>query len=268
MNRASRWFTALGVPVALALAVGLGGCSGRDGADGLPTEVDVVALGTSNVAGWGVGDDPGSSFDPESAYPGVYARLLAEERGVSTRLHAWYPDQLGNEIRTLPEWNEILSSDEQMRTDLREAEVVILEIGAHTIFAECGLWWGNVDCLTRVCATMPPQYDWLLGEVRSLVDDDAVVMAINQGILPRVGASLWQREDWPEVRAASFDVWWGGIAAAAAEHGAILVDTVTGFNGPDADQDLFDGLLQADGLHFNDAGHLASAQYLLERDGI
>src|SRR4030042_1674971 len=43
---------------------------------------DVVALGDSLVAGWGV--RPDQPYTPEEAFPGVYARSLAEELGIET----------------------------------------------------------------------------------------------------------------------------------------------------------------------------------------
>ena len=88
---------------------------------------DVVALGDSLVAGYGVRDD--EAYTPEEAIPGVYAGSLGEELGVETVFHSYFPGQLSNEVRTVAEWNRVLAEDEEIRANPRGAEVVIVRLG-------------------------------------------------------------------------------------------------------------------------------------------
>ncbi len=150
---------------------------------------DVVALGDSLVAGWGVLS--ASSYSPEEAFPGVYARLLAEQLGIETALHSYYPSQSFADVRTVAEWNQELATDEEMRADLQGAEVVLVWLGYHNIvpalvFGSCGIEWEPLKaCLEEATATMPADFDELLGTIRSLVPEGAIVMIGNQAIAPQ-----------------------------------------------------------------------------------
>lgn len=242
------------------------GCSGSsDGVayDELPAVVDVVAFGGSNVAGYGLGGP--LTFDPEQAYPAVYAGLLAEAAGVETQLHPHHTLEVTPWVyRSLTTWNELLASDEQIRADLASAEVVIIEIGIHTILSECADFphWTK-DCLVDVAASMPDEYEELFGTVDDLVADDTIVMALNQGV-PRPVGEFWRDDpDWPAMKAEAFEVWWGGLDTAAEAHEATVIDTAHTYEsgiGPE--------YTQSDGVHFNSEGHRLVADLLLEADGI
>lgn len=248
----------------------LSGCSDsedRAANEQLPAEVDVVALGGSNVAGYGLA----SPFDPEQAYPAVYARSLAEQADVETRHHRHHTlEHQPWRLRSLATWNELVATDEQMRADLSAAEVVIIEIGVHTILLECGDYqsWTK-DCLVDVAATMPDDYEQLFGTVDELVADGTIVMALNQG-LPRPTSEHWRdHRDWPAMKADAFEVWWGGLDSAADAHDAIVIDTAHMFGEGDPDEfGMGPEYTQPDGAHFNPKGHRAWADLLLEADGI
>ena len=252
--------------VCSAIAAGLvTGCSDSgDGAvdDALPAVVDVVALGGSNVGGLGIGG-------ADEAYPATYARSLGAEAGVETRLTAHHTLETMR-IRTLSAWNDLLRADEQLRSDLEAAEVVIVEIGIQTILIECGVTTGwTAECLKDVASTMSGEYEELFGAIEELVADGTVVMAFNQG-LPRPAGRLWRdHPDWPEMKVGAFEVWWDGLDAAASAHNASVIDTARMFGDGDPDEfGIGPEYTQQDEIHLNPVGHRLWADLLLEADGI
>ena len=235
---------------------------------------DVVALGDSLVAGYGVRDD--EAYTPEEAFPGVYARSLGEQLGVETALHSYFPSQTWNDVRTVAEWNEVLASDEEMQADLRGAEVVIVWLGYHNIipallFGDCGgIGWPDPlrTCLQEATETMPADFDRLLGAVETLVPEGAVVMIGNQGVASLQVEDWGSQPFWPELKAVAFDGWWEGIETAAAAHGAIMVHSVEALNGPDANQMPPPEFVLPDELHMTAAGHRFLADLFLAADGL
>ena len=234
---------------------------------------DVVALGDSLVAGWGVRSD--EAYTPEEAFPGVYAQSLGEELGVETVLHPYFSDMLSNEVRTVAEWNQVLTSNEEMQADLRGAEVVIVWLGYHNIvpalvFGECGTGWPEPlrTCLQEATQTMPADFDELLGTIESLVPEGAVVMIGNQAVAPMQIEEHGSQPFWPELRAVAFDGWWQGIETAAAAHGAIVVHSAEALCGPDGNEILHPDFVLPDQLHLNSAGHRFLADLFLAADGL
>jgi len=113
------------------------------------------------------------AFDPDQAYPAIYARSLAEEAGLETRYRAYHTlETTPWQNRSLSTWNQLLATDDEMRAELESAEVVIMEIGVHTIILECGTHLTfTKECLIDVTATMPAEYERLFRTVEELVDD-------------------------------------------------------------------------------------------------
>jgi lysophospholipase L1-like esterase len=251
--------------VMLATLTAVASCS--DSASGmayedLPAVVDVVALGGSNVGGYGVGGT-------EQAYPAVYARSLAEEAGVETRCASHHTLET-MQTRPLSRWNQLLATDEEMRADLEAAEVVIVELGVHTILIGCG-WYTEwtVSCLSEVAASMSAEYEQLFDAIDELVVDGTIIMAFNQG-LPRPTSEYWRDDpDWPAMKAEGFEVWWGGLDAAATAHNAVVIDTAHLFGDGDPDEfGIGPEYTQPDNAHLSPEGHRLFADLLLDADGI
>ena len=228
---------------------------------------DVVALGDSYVAGAGLG--LGGSDDPEKAFPGVYARALAEQIGVEVVLHPYI------DYGTVAQWNQRLAASGGMAEQIAEAEVMIVWLGYHNVvnplyFQTCGTAWPEPlrTCLQEATETMPADFDQLLGSIEDLVPEGAVVMVANQGLSP-IEIDEWGDEPfWPELKAVAFDGWSAGVEAAAAAHEAIFVDSAVWLMGPDGDQVLHREFLLPDGIHFTEAGHEALADLFLAADGL
>jgi len=200
---------------------------------------------------------------------GAYARLLGEQLGIETALHTY------TDYETVADWVEGLASSTAMQEEIAGAEVVIVWLGYHNV-----LWalWGETcepvwpeplrTCLVEATATMPADYDALLGAIAALVSDEAVVMIGNQALGPPEIEEWGEEPFWPELKAAAYDVWAEGIAAAAAAHGAILVDSAVWLTGPEGNQLLRGEYLAPDGIHFTATGYEALAQLFLEADGL
>ena len=234
---------------------------------------DLVSIGDSIAAGYGL--SPGEVNTPEEAFPGIYARSLGDELGIEVELHSYFPSQTTNDIRTVAEWNEVLAADEALRSDLESAEVVMVWIGYHNVvpaflFGSCGYEWSDEleACFKEATATMPADFDVLLGEVEALVAEDTVVMIGNQAVAP-MQIERWGSEPfWPEMKAVAFDVWWDGIEATAAAHGAIMVDSAAALNGPEGDQIRDPKFVLSDKLHMSAVGQRFLADLFLVADGL
>ena len=241
-------------------------------ASGTPSATwDLVALGDSNVSGWGVRDD--QPFSPQAAFPGVYAGLLADQQGVAVTLHSYYPDQLGNEVRTVAEWVDVVRADPSMRADLAAAEVVVLLIGYHDMIPALMLgscppdWPALRDCLDKATAPMPAAFDALDGEVRGLVPSDATVLVADYGI-PGPVYDTWSAEPyWPEFRQAAFEGWRDALEAAAVRHGFTVVHMYAAVNDANGKPRWNWDEVTSDGWHYNAEGHRRIAGIVLAQDG-
>jgi len=227
-----------------------------------PSVWDVVALGDSYIAGTGVGG-------PQQGLAGAYARLLSEQLGIETDLHAY------TNYETVADWSQGLAGSEAMQDQIAAAEVVIVWLGYHNVLWDlwgetCGTDWPEPlrTCLIEATATMPADYDALLGTIEGLVSDEAIVMIGNQALGPPE-IERWGNEPfWPELKAVAYDGWAAGIASAAAAHGAILVDSARWLSGPEGNRLLRREYLQPDGLHFTREGYEALAKLFLAADGL
>jgi len=223
---------------------------------------DVVALGDSYIAGTGVGG-------PQQGLAGAYARLLSEQLGIETDLHAY------TNFETVADWSQGLDGSRAMQDQIAAAEVVIVWLGYHNVLWDlwgetCGTDWPEPlrTCLVEATATMPADYDALLGTIGGLVSDEAIVMIGNQALGPPE-IERWGNEPfWPELKAVAYDGWAAGIASAAAAHGAILVDSARWLSGPEGNRLLRREYLQPDGLHFTREGYEALAKLFLAADGL
>ena len=242
-------------------------------ASGTPSATwDLVALGDSNVSGWGVRGD--ESFTPEAAFPGVYGGLLADQQGVEVTLHSYYPDQLGNEVRTVAEWADVVRTDTSMRRDLAKAGIVILLVGFHdllpaTLFGACPTAWPAFgDCVRGLTDPMPAAFDDLYGEVARLVPDGATVLVSDYGIPGPVYDQWSDHPNWDEVRAVLFEDWRDALEAAATRHDFTVVHSYAVMNDPDGGPRWPWDEVTSDGWHFNAEGHRRVAEIVLREDGI
>lgn len=236
-------------------------------------EWNLVALGDSNVAGWGIRDDEPHS--PAEAFPGVYAASLANELGVTVTLHSYYPDQLGNEVREIAEWTDVIARDPTMRADLTEARVVVVLIGFHDLIpvflhGACPSSWPDPlrECLNGYTQSMPDDFAELYAAIAGLVPSAATVLVLDYGSSPQAFATWGDDLAWPEMRQAMFGDWQDALRAAAATAGFTVVHMSTALIEDDGAPKYDRNEVTSDGLHFNSRGHRILADQILAEDGL
>jgi lysophospholipase L1-like esterase len=233
---------------------------------------NLVALGDSNVSGWGIRTD--EPYSPQAAFPGVYAGLLGPEQGVTVVLHSYFPSQTGNELRTVAEWADVVASDRSMRADLASARVVILLIGYHDVtpalmFGDCPSDWPALQaCLKKFTAPMPAAFDRLYAEVAGLVPKGTTVLALDYGIPGPIYDRWSSKPYWPEFKRAAFEDWRDALEAAAVGHGFTVVHTYAAVNDANGKPKWDWNAVTSDGWHYNAEGHRRIAQIVLAQDGL
>lgn len=232
----------------------------------------LVALGTSETAGWGIRAD--ESYSPQEAYPARYADLLCDELARPVELHSYFPDQLGNELAPLAWWTERLQGDETMRRDLSAADVVVVwTLSAHDVvvpllFGGCrGEWPDPLEaCLEAATAHIEPQSDEAFATIGELVPDSAAVLALDGYVIPFI-LDRWGTKPYFEEIRQLIDPHFV-VERLAPEYGFSFVATEAVFNGADVIEPPADGLFQADGLHPTAAGAQLTAETIAQQDGL
>lgn len=233
----------------------------------------IVALGTSETAGWGVRKD--ESYSPQEAYPARYAEMLCEELGVAVELHSYFPSQLGNQLAPLSWWNERVSNDAALRSDLSTAWIVILwGMASHDMVPALFLGGCRGDwpdplrgCLEKASASIPAEMEQLFGAIGDLVVDTETVLAADAFLPPSLIGRWGDKPYWEELRTAIADPR-ATAMPLARKHGFTFIDTMAVLNGPTLAGQVDPDYLQADGLHLTAAGQLAVAQVFIDEDGL
>ena len=215
---------------------------------------DLVALGDSTPTGYGVGTD--------HSYVQVYAAYIEEDLGVDIVVHNW----ASNKIQTVADWFEVVRNNEELRKDLRNAEVITLWLGWHNVIPSIGIGRGgpcyeragevDVDCLGVVTKPMQKGYDKLLSEIVSLASPDKTLILIADVGIPSLFIARWKEYGTLDVlKREAYEVWCDYIILAASKYNVHVVHTYEVLNGPNGDQEMPPEYMQSDGLHFNDRGH-------------
>jgi len=237
------------------------------GASGQP--LLLVALGTSETAGWRIRTD--EPYSPQEAYPAQYADILCKELGVPVELHSYYPSPFAYGWFPLAWWNERVATDPAMRADLAAARIVALWfMGTHdispAIAGGCSGDWPDPlkTCFEAATAKIPIETDRLFTAISELVPTGAKVLAAAPYGLPLV-IERWGAEPyWKELK----PIFERATRPLVGKHGFTLVDLEVAFNGPTLDAMPAAGLFQSDGIHPTTAGALAVAKVFAEADGI
>jgi hypothetical protein len=111
------------------------------------------------------------------------------ESGSKLHVSRKYPS-----LRTVAGWVEAVRSNENLRADLRNAEVITLWLGSHDILGAVGISGGpcypgggevDLDCLRKTTDQMQVGYDQLLSEITALASPDETLILIAEiGIAP------------------------------------------------------------------------------------
>lgn len=218
------------------------------------TTWDLVALGDSTPAGFGVG----MAF----SYAQFYAAHVEEDLGVDVVVHNWAT----NNTRPLADWIEEVRSNEEFREDLRNAEVITIWLGWHDVIPSIGIGRGgpcykradevNMDCLSEVTDPMQDGFDKLLSEIVSLSSPDETLILIADVGIPSLFVKRWKEYGTFELlKRGAYEVWREYLVQAAWKNKVHVVGTYEVLHGPNGDQDVPPEYMQTDGVHFNKQGH-------------
>lgn len=218
------------------------------------TTWDLVALGDSTPTGYGVGAD--------HSYVQVYAGYIEEDLGIDVVVHNWAT----NRTQTVADWVEAVRNNEELREDLRNAEVITMWLGWHDVIHSIGIGRGgpcykradevDVDCLGKVTNPMQEEFDKLLSEIVSLASPDETLILIADVGIPSFFVARWKEYGTLDVlKRHSYEVWRDYIIRTAGKHKVHVVYTYEVVNGPNGDQEAPPEYMQSDGLHFNEQGH-------------
>ena len=212
--------------------------------------IDLVALGDSTPAGYGVVD----------SYVDLYAEYIETDLGVAVRVHNWARG--GQHAADLL---SVLQSDQALRDEIREAEVITIWTGMNDIFVgvgskpkggACGNWEGlDIDCAAERVERLKGNIDAIIAEILSLGSPDETLVLIADVGNPH--ARQWKEMGLlDELKGPMMEEWIDHIAEAAEQNNVQVVHTYRVINGPNGDdQGAPPGILQADGFHFNGEGH-------------
>lgn len=218
------------------------------------TTWDLVALGDSTPTGYGIGAD--------HSYVQVYAGYIEEDLGVDVVVHNWAT----NRTQTVADWVEAVRNNEELREDLRNAEVITMYLGWHDVIPSIGIGRGgpcykradevDVDCLGEVTNPMQEEFDKLLSEIVSLASPDETLILIADVGIPSFFVARWKEYGTLDVlKRHAYEVWRDYIIQAAGKHKVHVVYVYEVVNGPNGDQEAPPEYMQSDGLHFNERGH-------------
>jgi lysophospholipase L1-like esterase len=218
---------------------------------------DYVALGDSNPGGFGV----------TQPYVKIYGNYIAKDLGVEVRVHNW----AFNGAKTASLLAK-LGTNTELQQDIREAEVVTIDIGAndwtsvlHTYPAhKCG-GTDNQDCLRRLIQSYKENLDAVLNEIAKLHGKDSKPLI-------RIVDLYMSNCDYPNIYGTSgifkdikpyLDQFNADIAQAARVHDGLVVPLYLTMNGRTGDQNPLE-YIQNDQCHLNPNGHRTVADMLRE----
>lgn len=213
---------------------------------------DYVALGDSTPAGAGVRD----------SYVDYYAEHIADDLGITIRTQNWAKDGQTSSILL-----DELKTNPKLRTALGEAEIITIWIGWNDLGLPLALYredrcggTDGVDCVREAVVSLNSNLDSILDEILSLRGPEDTLIRISDTFNPFV--ELWTEQGTFQLLCAvAFEGWRGHIIQAASERKITVVHTSAAINGPSGEQAASaKGILQADGLHFNEQGHRLISQ--------
>jgi len=180
--------------------------------------------------------------------------------GVDVVVHNWAT----NSTRTVLDWVEVIRTDEGLKEDLRNAEVVTIWLGWHDLIPSIGVIGKggpcykrgeiDLDCFRSVTDPMKQGFDDLLSEITSLANPNETLILIADTGNPFVDAWI-EYGTLDTLKGPAYEEWRNHLMEAAENHGVHVVNTYHAINGPSGDQSLPSEYSQADGLHLSELGH-------------
>jgi hypothetical protein len=194
-----------------------------------------------------------------------YAKQIEADLGVEVRMHPWYGGNRHSSGLIL----EDLRTDQELRSDLRDAEVVTFLVSALDLKEpiqayRAGTCGGaeNQDCLREALTLLKADTDAIIAEILSLRStSDTIIRAMTYyNFLVNDG------KEWDYFQAVN-PIWVAHneyLVQAASEHGIGVARVDLAFNGPNLDEDPSDLGYVDDGRHPNLEGITLIAELFRE----
>jgi hypothetical protein len=237
----------------------LAGCGG---AQAEPTPTPVAPTATPEALSWDYVELGGSVL---CTFGSRYAEHIEADLGVEVTMHTWCRGS-----HTSTQLLSLLRDNQQLRSDLHEAEVVTFPVSVRYLKdpiraygdGTCG-GPDNQDCLREALTLYKKDVDAIIAEMLSL-------RSTSDTIICSMTYYNWLVNDWKE-RGYFDDLnpYWVAcneyFAQAASENNIPVARVDLAFNGPDLDEDPSDkGYLLDDGQHPNQEGIALMAELVRE----
>jgi hypothetical protein len=195
-----------------------------------------------------LGDSIGGSF------PYRYAEHIEADLGVEIKMHSWYSsNQSSDQMLTA------LRNNQQLRSDLREAEVVTFMVGSHRLqdphrayrAETCG-GTDNQDCMREALVLLNADTDAIIAEILSLRStSDTIIRAMTYYCFVVNDGKKWGYFEGLNPYWVAYNEY---LVQAASVHDIPVARADLVFNGPNLDEDPSDKDLLSDGVHPNAEG--------------
>ncbi|MBC8445645.1 MAG: SGNH/GDSL hydrolase family protein [Chloroflexi bacterium] len=199
---------------------------------------------------------------PRECYVNLYAEYIERDLGVEVAVHNWAVGGAGFS-RLL----DALRNNQELRDAISEAEVITIwafwlnDLRRELSWYNAGYCGGedNLDCLREGIPSAKAAFDAMIAEILSLRSTtDTIIRIANVG---NPFVAEWKEKGILEdLKRLCIDDVSEYIIQAASEHHIPVVRSYLVLNGPSGDEPVDKGYLQADGVHFNPAGHALLAE--------
>jgi lysophospholipase L1-like esterase len=204
-----------------------------------------VALGDSTPAGFGVGDDN---------YVTYFAEYLRQDFKVEVDVYNY-----GHSGETTSELLDDLQTNNKMRDYIENSDVITIWTGWNDMRSplsmyQAGLCGGkeNLDCIREAVDRLNTNMVAIFDEIRNLCSS-------NDTRIPPALFNTWVTSGWLDLlRVEAYEAWREHLVKAARSRGITVLQTYRVFNGPDGNE-ILEGVIQSDGFHFNQKGHILLA---------
>jgi len=210
-----------------------------------------------------LGDSLGAGIMATQGYVPRYAEFIRQDSGRSLTLvnlshSGWRSRDLLNALR----------NDQNFRTQLQKANVVTFDIGGNDLLAarsqylsgQCG-GTDNLECFRNGVEQFKANWDAIVAEILRLKSPKDTIIRTMDLYNPFIQMHL-QRGDL-ELLNPFLDEVNSHIESSANANGILMAPVHRALNGPTGTEDpAAEGLISADALHPNDAGHEVIAEQL------
>ncbi len=243
----------MGLAIALVLLAACGPAATPTPTAPMPepgAEWDYVALGDSTPDCFGV--------MPKECYVNLYAEHIERDLGVKVMVH--------NCARGGSGFSDILDAlrkNQELRDTISEAEVITIwafwlnDLAGEYSLYNAGLDCGgddNLDCIREAIPAVKADFDAVVAELLSLRSGSPTIIRIANVGNPFVAE--WKEQGrFEHLERLLIDDVVKHMAQSASKHDIPIVDSYLVLNGPNGDQPVDKGYMQADGVHFNAEGH-------------